>query len=259
MLSKLLKYDLKQIFKFLSVFYILSIVFATIARLLSLIDGSLVIDIISQIFAGAAVSMLCSSVINNIMRMWVRFVQTVYGDEGYLTHTLPVEKHQIYLAKSICGVITLVVSFTIAVIALVIAYWSDMLWETIKTFLSVFSGKTYFTVAMVLVILFLELYNTMMCGFAGIVLGYRMNGKKVGCSVLFGLAVYTATQLAILIAGFGIALFNEDVMNLFVTNNAVGGKMVSGVLIFYGIGYAVICAAVTLLGVRLIKKGVNLE
>ncbi len=101
MLKKLLKYDLKDMYKFLSVFYILSIVFAISTRVLLGLKQTVIISIISQISMGFMFSMLASSLINTLMRNWVRFKDTLYKDESYLTHTLPVTKMQIYESKFI--------------------------------------------------------------------------------------------------------------------------------------------------------------
>ena len=46
-----------------------------------------------------AVIVAFNIIINNVLRFWVRFRQTMYGDESYLTHTLPVEKNTLYASK----------------------------------------------------------------------------------------------------------------------------------------------------------------
>ena len=71
------------------------------------IENSLVFEIVSQIAFGTAISMMVSSLINTLMRSWVRFVRNVYKDESYLTHTLPVEKNSIYISKVITALITI--------------------------------------------------------------------------------------------------------------------------------------------------------
>ena len=81
MLKKLLKYDLKSIFKFLSVFYILGILSAIITRIFLSINDSFVCEIIGKICSGITISMIANILINNIMRVWVRFRNNLYGDE----------------------------------------------------------------------------------------------------------------------------------------------------------------------------------
>ena len=68
MLNKLLKYDLKWIYKSLIVFYIIAIIFSIFGRITQIFDNSLVFIVISKICFGIVISMLFSIVINNIMR-----------------------------------------------------------------------------------------------------------------------------------------------------------------------------------------------
>ena len=69
MLGKLLKYDLKWIYKLVVIYYGLALVFAIIGRLLSFIDNSFIFDVISKISCGVSVSMIFSLLINNIIRI----------------------------------------------------------------------------------------------------------------------------------------------------------------------------------------------
>ena len=104
MLGKLLKYDLKWVYKVVVVFYILAFIFSVIGRGLRLIENSLVFSVVTQIVFGIAISMMVSSLINCLMRLWARFIRNVYKDESYLTHTLPVEKKTIYASKVISAI-----------------------------------------------------------------------------------------------------------------------------------------------------------
>ena len=78
MLNKLIKYDLKPMLKFISVFYILGTFFAILTRILFNIENSLIANIFGQITTGATISMLISILINNTMSLWVRFKNTIY-------------------------------------------------------------------------------------------------------------------------------------------------------------------------------------
>ena len=107
MLKKLLKYDLENIFKFLIIFYSLALFFAILTRIFFSIDNSLVMNLLGHVTSGTAISMMCSIVINNLMRLWVRFKSNFYGDESYLTHTLPVDKKTLYLSKTLSSILTI--------------------------------------------------------------------------------------------------------------------------------------------------------
>ena len=101
MLVKLLKYDLKYMVKNMSIFYILAVFFAITTRILFSINQTTIINVISQISVGCMFAMLANILINTMMRSWVRFRDSIYKDEAYLTHTLPVTKNNIYNSKFI--------------------------------------------------------------------------------------------------------------------------------------------------------------
>ena len=101
MLGKLLKYDLKYMIRNMCIFYILAIFFAILTRILSIIDQSAIINIIGQITQGCMISMIVSVLMNTMLRSWVRFRDSFYKDEAYLTHTLPVTKNDLYNSKFI--------------------------------------------------------------------------------------------------------------------------------------------------------------
>ena len=124
MLRKLLKYDLKNMFKFLSVFYILAIFFAILTRIFLSIENSFVMDIIGKICSGTTIALMFNILINSIMRAWVRFKQSLCGDESYLTHTLPIDKKTLYNSKILTSLITLFISIAMIALTLFIAYYS---------------------------------------------------------------------------------------------------------------------------------------
>ena len=124
MLGKLIKYDLKWIYKLIIIFYILSLFFSVLGRIFIEIEGSALFNIIGKISFGFAISMMINSIINCIMRLWARFVRNIYKDESYLTHTLPVAKKTIYASKIITSLITIITSFIVTIGCLYICYYS---------------------------------------------------------------------------------------------------------------------------------------
>lgn len=264
MLTKLLKYDLKNILKFISVFYSLAIIFAALSRFFAIWDSSMVWLVISKIFAGASISMIFSILINCMMRSWVRFKMNVYGDESYLTHTLPVKKETVYLSKLLCVTITLAISFVISLLTLFITYYTKESFEMLKAFISAAMplkdgiSSTLFIITLVF-ILFLELLNAIQFGFTGLIIGHRSNKNKIVSSVLTGLATYSAGQVAILAIIFVIALFHKEIMNLFVTTQAVSFGTVKLIVLISAILYALLIVVNCIINVKLLKRGVNVE
>ena len=107
MLIRLLKYDVKKIIKFLTVFFVLALFFGVLTRIFGAIDDSLAVTIIKGICNGTTISMMFSLLINCFMRSWVLFRASLFGDESYLTHTLPIDRKTHYTAKACTAAISI--------------------------------------------------------------------------------------------------------------------------------------------------------
>lgn len=262
MLGKLLKYDLKDLLKSISVFYILSFIGAVLTRLFCSLTNTIIIEIIKQVCMGFMFSMLASSLINTLMRNWVRFKQTLYGDESYLTHTLPVTKKEIIISKLLLGFINMFITFVVIIISLLIAFYTKENYTNIINMLdtllvSININSNVFIV--LIIMLFLEIFAGLVYGYLGIILGFRKSNNKVGYSVLFGFMVYIISQLQIVLSIFIIGLFNSDVMSLFKSssiNNLTIIKPLTFILMFI---YILIILGISYTSRKELEKGVNVE
>ena len=263
MLKKLLNYDLEYVFKVLVVFYILAIFFAILTRIFLNIDDSFILNIIGKICNGTEIAMFFNILINSIMRLWVRFKNNFYGDESYLTHTLPVDKKTLYLSKTLSSIITLFVSMIIIAFSLFISYYSKENIEILKNLLLPFTD-IYNTsmVSIILIFLFifmLEVLSLLQSGYTGMILGHRMNNAKMGYSILFGFITYMIIQILALLILFIFAIFNKDIMNLFFTNQMVNIDILKSIIYMSSIFYTIIIIVIYIINLKLFKKGVNVE
>lgn len=263
MLGKLLKYDLKWVYKLVVIFYALAFIFSVIGRALGKIENSLIFDIVSKISFGFAISMMVSSLINCLMRLWVRFVRNVYKDESYLTHTLPVKKQEIFASKVISGVICVFTTMTVVLVCLFICYYSKTNIEVLKNILEL-AATTYNTTVLnllllVAVVIFLEIIYVLLIGYVGIILGHKSNKNKMLRSIVIGFVLYFVFQALTLglIAIYG--LFNTEVMNLINTTDIVNIEAIKSVM-YVGIGIYVVYSIIFYwLGQRYLNRGVNVE
>jgi len=263
MLGKLLKYDLKWVYKLVVIFYILAFIFSVIGRGLSEIENSLLFDILSKIAFGFAISMMVSSLINSLMRLWVRFIRNVYKDESYLTHTLPVEKKNIFASKVISGVVCIFTTMIVVIVCLFICYYSEANIEALKTILEL-AASTYNTTVLnllllVAVVILLEIVYILLIGYVGIILGHKSNKNKMLRSIIIGFVLYFIFQALTLglIAVYG--LFNPEVMNLINTTDIINVEAIKSVM-YAGIGiYVVYAISLYFIGQKHLNKGVNVE
>lgn len=263
MLRKLLKYDLKYMLKNMSIFYILAIFFAALTRILFSLEQTVIVNIIGQITVGCMYSMNASILINVMMRSWVRFRDSIYKDESYLTHTLPVTKNDIYNSKFLQTLIFFIISFFVVILSLFITYYTQERWIMLKDFInSITAGlnmNTGLFIAAFILIIFLEIFNAIQCGFFGIILGHKQNNNKIGFSVLFGFVAYLITQNIILALTFISGLFNNNIMELFKSNVALNAESLKLLIWLSIIFYILIIVVMNILCKRIFRSGVDVE
>ena len=264
MLNKLLKYDLKYMIRNMSVFYILSIFFAILTRILFEVEQSVIIHLIGQISLGCMVSMIFNILINTMMRSWIRFRDSLYKDESYLTHTLPVTKNDLYNSKFIQTLVFFFIGFIVILLSLFITFYSKDTWlvitDYIKTITTGLNMSTAFFIVIAIILIFLEVFNAIQCGFLGIILGHRRNNSKVGFSVLFGFIFYLIAQVLVLGLVFIYGIFNPSVMELFKTATInIDVSAFKSLAIVSSVLYIVIIFTMSIICKKLLNKGVNIE
>lgn len=257
MLGKLLKYDLKWVYKIVVIYYGLALVFAIIGRLLSFIDNSFIFDVISKISCGVSVAMIFNILINSIIRIWVRYIHNVYKDESYLTHTLPVTKGEIYLSKVFATLITMFTSIVVSLISFFICYWNDGLIDFIKMIYPEISWGIIITTGIVVI---LELLFLLFLGLLAITIGYRSNHNKLFKSFVSGFVIYIISSFVSLGILFIIGLFNKDILDLFTSMDAViGMDILKFLLIVAATIYLVYIVICNVISNKLLHKGVNVD
>ena len=263
MLGKLLKYDLKWIYNLIIVFYALAFIFSIIGRFFGQIENSLLFNIVSKLSFGIAISMMVSSLINCLMRLWVRFVKNIYKDESYLTHTLPVEKKDIYASKVIAGVICIFTTMILILGCLFICYYSKENIEIVKRILEL-AATTYNTtilklLLLIAVVIFLEIVYVLLTGYVGIILGHKSNKNRMFRSIAISFSLYIIFQMLTLVIIAIYGLFNSEVMNLINTTDIINVRAIKSVMYVGIIIYIIYSIILYFMGQKYLKKGVNVE
>ena len=263
MLVKLLKYDLKWIYKAVIVFYILAFIFSVIGRGLSLIENSLLFGILTKVSYGIAISMLVSAMINNLMRVWARVIRNVYKDESYLTHTLPVEKSQIYLSKFIAAIITMFTTVLVSGVCIGICYYSAENIEMLKNILELAATTYNSSIISLLVniffVFFLEMLFVLMVGIVGIIIGYKSSNNKIVKSIVYAFVMYMVTNIITLVLVFLFGAFNPEIMNLLKTVDTVNVETIKMIMYAANVLYLIYIVIYYIIGKKQFEKGVNVD
>lgn len=128
MLGKLIKHEFKDTYKPICVYYavlgLLTILGVIGTDSIPIADNLL--DILRIISIAAYMTMMGLLGIITIMVLCSQFEKTMYGDRGYLTHTLPVKKGELLASKYIVSVVWCIVSLFVMFLSLIIyeSFWS---------------------------------------------------------------------------------------------------------------------------------------
>lgn len=262
MLSKLLKYDLKWLYKTIGIFYLLSFVFSLIVRGLSLLDKTFVVNSLTFMFKISAIGMIVATVIITVARLWTRFIKNVYKDESYLTHTLPVTKKDIYLSKVLSVVITSITTVLVTIICLLICYHSKESCDFIKQSLGLVENTVDFEFVKMLVImsfvLVLELIIVTLNGYTGIILGFKSNRNKMLKTLIYGFISYLVTMVITLLIVYSSSLINNDVMIL-IKDNVGDVGTIKTLLSIIAIMYTFFIFIFYFFGKNKLEEGINID
>ncbi|MBO5910274.1 MAG: hypothetical protein J6Q15_02060, partial [Clostridia bacterium] len=133
MLNKLLRKDLKKNMRWMWILFVSLIGVAGITRGCVELGKSIVFfKIIAIFFDSVFYSLAVNVVLQPFLRNFLNFSKSLYGDESYLTHTLPVTKNQIINSKFITAVVEISLGFICLVGSLLLRYCSVTMFDTLK-------------------------------------------------------------------------------------------------------------------------------
>lgn len=280
MLAKLIKYDLKFIFKTVNIYLILLFLSVILHNVTSYDytpvtfdisgqtlggepDAPILIQFLHTVFYNAIIAMLIGLVLNSIIRIWGRFKYNMYGDESYLTHTLPVSRKTLWLSKFLSLLLTI-----LGVIAGIgISFWILSFVPTGRNLIGSlgFTEQAPFSYTITLLIgLYVEMVFITLCGIIGIIFGHHANSHRGLHSIIYGFIIYAFS--AVLLLGFLAlwskldpsiaALFNTTASNHYDLHSI---DFITKILFGIDLAYIVMIAALAPINYRLLKSGVDVD
>ncbi len=253
MLGKLLKYDLKAIYKPLSIFYGIVIVSMFLSHYFDAIDTNGFTFFCREFFRGTTVGFSLGAIINNAMNIWAYFRQNLYGDRGYLMNTLPVSRNTLLLSKFLTALITSLTIVIIGVIAIVLAYGAAL---NLPDFINNSLALTF----QIILVFYLEIVFVMQCGISGVIIGHKFNYNKIALSVVFGFGIFVIANVLTIVLAFIWSCFDSNLSWLFDSSTIIPDLNIMQNLLTAGaIVYAVYIAGLYTLNAHLLKRGIDLD
>lgn len=118
MLKKLLRYDLKEVFRYWWIAVIISTTLSVAGGFASLMESydGWIPEVILSLLGGTIFLAYCSYfalMVLTMVLLFIRFYKNFFSDEGYLTFTLPVHRKDLLLSKVITGFLAMTASLSV--------------------------------------------------------------------------------------------------------------------------------------------------
>ncbi len=267
MLGKLIKYDFKAIFKFFIPMSIFILVYSCIGTLLFRFDDA---DSYANSKQGEYIIMLVIGIyiltcfayfIITQGIIVVNFYKSMVTDTGYLTHTLPVKKSTLLTAKMISGFVTMLLTYMIFFICLVIMLdiptifieHQNEIFDAISQAIGeVGSGIFVRGIISILFLAMVGIIQSLSMFFLAIALGQLMNRHKVVGSLVSYFAIALVFQIAFSILSVNVTTNIDSVVtDVF--------KLLSNIFSSMSVAMLFVSAGMLLLTHYIFKRKLNLD
>ena len=261
MLGKLLKNDLKRDMRWMWILFVATIAVAGLSRGCAELGDKLVFfKILSIIFDSVFYSLLVNVIIHPFLRSFTNFTKSFYGDESYLTHTLPVTKNQLFNSKFITAVIEMVLGFACLVVSILIRFASSSMFKMIEVLLStIVIGEISvgLVLSLFVILVVVEFFMFVSVILFSIVIAYRAREKKTLKAFLLTMVFsFVALTILAIVMLTVLVINNVDLTSstLILSNTAFLSILSTGIIV-----YSLVIVTFYFLAKREFNKGVNVD
>lgn len=261
MIGKLMKYDLKKMFRILIYIYIVSVILAGLTRFIKIWQDIQAIAILGYIFDGITYSAIGSILVNTFVHIIKVFICNFYKDESYLTHTLPVNKNKLLLSKYLSGLIVILASVAVCVVDLFIMFYSESFMLGIKTMIEMvvsgFNISAGLFLTIIILVIFAQICAIMSMSFTAIIVANMYNTKRVLKGVLWIAAFYFGSMIMTLLSAVIIFAIGGNLAEL--TAQVMSYNSFITIIILGLVLYVVYAISFYFVSQKLFNKGVNVD
>lgn len=275
MLKKLLKYDLRAIFKLWWIMAVSSLGLSVIGGLclktltsMEANEMSPIIVIMAALGIVATVIGLSAFLVVTMILIYVRFYKNFFTDEGYLTFTLPVKRSQLLNSKLISTFVATIATYVVLIFDVILLlaigipdFFSSDVWKMLGHFFGVTvkeMGIYFFIYAIeILLLAFLTSLSSMLLVYICITLASVIVKKArviTAIGIYYG-ATTVVTFSAELVYLFGIMFLGNTITNL--SASATMGA-IALILLVLTVFIAALTTALYLIEYYLLDKKLNL-
>lgn len=261
MLSKLLKKDLHRNMRWLWILFVAVIGLAGLTRgCKALGEHIMFFKILGIFFDSVFYSAVVNVILQPFLRNFMNFTKSLYGDESYLTHTLPVTKNQLINAKFLTAIIEITLGIVTAVVALLIVFWSPNMFDFLQGLIFMLVGanlSVWIVLPLFIGLILVEFLMFISIIFLAIVWAYRAKEKRVlksflyTCAMAFVAMTVLAVVMVVVLVVNGVDLSSAT---LALSSAGLLSLLITGISV-----YSLITVGVYFLTQHAFRKGVNVD
>lgn len=261
MLGKLLINDLKKNMRWLWILFVATLLAAGLSRgCRELGQDIMFFKILGIFFDSVFYALLVNTILQPFLKNFFNFSKSFYGDESYLTHTLPVTKSQLINSKYLTALIETVLGFVCLVASLLIMFYSPTMFDTLKFFLmTLISGEfsVVLVLALMVVLIMIEFLMYLSIIFFSIIVAYRAREKRVLKTFLLTMAMAFASLSVLAVAMVVVLIINKVDLSgsvMVLSNTAFFSLILTGIIV-----YSMVVVLFYFLAKKEFNKGVNVD
>ncbi len=263
MLSKLLKYDFKNLYKTLLPIYLITLVITILTVILNnLSDTSNLFLTLNGLMVLSYVIILMVLLVGTFFLSIRDFYLDFASERGYLINTLPVKKSWIITSKFITSVVTMISSLVVMFISILILVIGNGEWSVfangIANFFKDIPGDGILMLILMTVLMIAAYISGLAVCYLSIALGQLKNTNKLGFSFLAYIILYIIYEMYFTFALTFVGIINPDFVRSL--DNEIG--VIPSVNLLFGIliGLVIIITAIiTPITNYILKNKLNLE
>lgn len=260
MFGKLLKYDLRSMFKICVPLWLALLAVAVINRFTVHFSGKGILGALpTVVFMIFYVALVIAALMVSVVLIVTRFYNGLLKDEGYLMFTLPVKPWQLVTSKCITATIVSILSTLTAIVSVVLISSSTeamrRVFREIWMNIPKLDGELWLCIVLVFLLLVAAIVNSITHIYAALSIGHLAQKHRLGCAVLAYIGINMAmTALGMIL----VDLLNR--MNISIElsfNNPVKElNLILVILLFFSLAITAIYYFIT---ERILTKRLNLE
>lgn len=260
MFLKLFKYDFISVIKKIVYYYIVLIAIAIFAKIIDLLLSGTKFEFISALPSMLYVGIMSSGLTVTLVLCMMRYYKNMLSDQGYLTHTLPVKRSHILLAKLLATLAIEAITALVMILSVVIyaANWIPDIITSIKNMFAEISvyPETRHIVTILTFILIICLLSTVfnvayisLC----LTLGATHNKNKLAMAFVYYMVINFVLQVFYIGIGVVGTLFVSSIVTEF------SFSILYTILTLICVGEVVMIIIAYFVNLMFLNKKLNLE